>query len=194
MENLQPTQPLPQTADQPTLIREGVGIFDNLDQLDAAIFELEKNAFNRNEISVLASKGEVEQRFGKYATAYELADHPDAPRGVFVVPEEKALGMAVLVGGGAYAGAVSGLLFSALSQNFPYALAAIAGGVIGAALGGLVAKLLRDKFNADMDHQMRQGGLVLWVRIFDPRKWKLAREIMQRHGGQFVHLHQIPAG
>lgn len=176
-----------------TLIHEGVGIFDDLEKLDAAIFELEKNAFDRNEISVLASKGEVEQRFGKYTSAYELADHPDAPRSVFIVPEEKALGIAVLVGGGAYAGAISGLLFSALTHNFPYAFAAIAGGVIGAALGGLVAKLLRDKFKADLDHQMREGGLVLWVRIFDPRKWAQARDIMQRHGGQYVHLHQIPA-
>ncbi len=177
-----------------TTISEGVGIFDNLDQLDAAIFELEKNAFDRNEISVLASKAEIEQKFGLHPNAKDLADHPDTPRGVFVVPEEKALGMAVLIGGGAYAGAISGLLLSALTHNFPYAMTAFVGGVLGAALGGLVAKLLRDKFKSDLDHQMKRGGMVLWVRIFDVSKWKLAREIMQRHGGQFVHLHHIPAG
>ncbi len=176
------------------LIHEGVGIFDDLDQLDAAIFELEKNAFDRNEISVLASKAEVEQKFGQHPLAKDLADNPDAPRSVFIVPEERALGMAVLVGGGAYAGAVSGLLFSVLTHNFPFALAAIGGAVIGAALGGLVAKVLRDKAKTDLDHQLRQGGLVLWVRLFDTRKWQKARDIMQRHGGQFVHLHQIPAG
>lgn len=185
MENLQSDQ---------ALIREGVGIFDNLEQLDAAIFELEKASFDRNEISVLGTKDEVEQTFGRLATPYELADHPDAPRRVFIMPEEKGLGVAVLIGGGAYAGAASGLLLSALTHDFPYTLTAIVGAVAGAALGGLVANMIHRKFKADMDQQLRQGGVVLWVRIFDPSRWERARSIMRRHGGQFVHLHHIPAG
>ncbi len=193
MDNTQLTQPARAPIEGQTLIREGVGIFDTMEQLDAAVFELEKSAFNRHEISVLASKDEVENKLGHTPSAYELADHPDAPRRVFVVPEEKALGLAVLVGGGAYAGAASGLLFSAYVDGHFSATAAIAGAVAGAALGGVIAKLLRDKFKADIDYQMRQGGLVLWVRIFDAAKWKIARDIMRRHGGQYVHLHQIPA-
>lgn len=181
------------TGDDRVLIREGVGIFDNLEQLDAAIFELEKESFDRNQISVLGSSAEVEQKFGRLATPYELADHPEAPRGVFVVPEEKALAMAVLVGGGAYAGVITALLLSAYVYATPFLLTALAGGIAGALLGGLVARMLRDHYKKDLDRQMRQGGLVLWVRIFDLAKWEKVRNIMRRHGGQFVHLHHIPA-
>jgi len=37
--------------------------------------------------------------------------------------------------------------------------------------------------------QIKEGGLVLWVKTFKPEQEKQAKEIMKDHGAQDVHFH-----
>lgn len=178
-------------------VREGVGIFDDQAQLDAAVSELEMAAFTRHEISVLDTPHAIEEKIGvTLSDPYKLAENPNVPRSVYVLPEERALGVAVLIGGGAYAGAATALLFSGLTgmtTALSLFLFALAGLVLGAGLGAFIAKLMHDKFRKNAEYQVKRGGLVLWVRIFDASRWETARRILKKNGGHYVHLHEIAA-
>src|SRR5690606_11393020 len=77
-------------------IREAVGVFDDQNQLDAAVAELEVTAFPRQDISVL-SQQQVQERFGDDTRTEWFEDNPAAPRSVPLRPEERHIGAGVII-------------------------------------------------------------------------------------------------
>jgi hypothetical protein len=89
-------------------INETVGVFDNMHSLNEAIAELEVTAFPRQDISILderAARNEGIMMDGK-----AMADDPETPRTILIRTEEKAIGVGVIIGGGFYAGVVTGMM------------------------------------------------------------------------------------
>ena len=123
------------------VIRETVGVFNDVEMIDKAINELESTNFPRHDISVIANRKEVRKEFGQGSVAPELLeDNPKAPRGVHVRPEERTIGAGVIIGVPAYVtGCVAALLVNPASG--PVLLGAVAlGSLVGAALGGGVGR------------------------------------------------------
>lgn len=173
-------------------IREAVCVFENREQLDAAITELETTAFPRQDISVLASSKRLEEELGTAEiSAARLEDNPSAPRDISVRPEEQTILSTAFIGACAYiAGCASAVI--AMDSDVMGILAAIAGGsLIGALIGGAAVYLVASFIKQDSDQKIRRGGLVLWVRTPGPDKEQTAKTIMRKHGGRNVHIHSI---
>ena len=57
--------------------------------------------------------------------------------------------------------------------------------VIGALLARRVGKKHRDYYASQVEH----GGILLWVRVKDAEKERLARDILKGHSGRYVYVH-----
>ena len=162
------------------------------DALQAAIRDLEGTEFPRQDISVMGSETDLEKVFGARTVPPEFAmDNSDTPRNAPSRPEEQTIGMAAVVGGATYLGAM-GLALAAGAATFPAIIAAaIIGGVSGGAIGAGLTKAMGDKYKHHIEEQVQKGGLLLWVRTPDAERERLALDIMNRHGGQHTHAHDI---
>ena len=164
-------------------IREAVGIFTDREELEAAVAELETTAFPRHDISV--------QHPDDPHSARAAEDDPDAERAILIRPEEKTIAAGVIVGGGAYAGAITAAFFAYGPDvgGGTFTAMMILGAVAGAALGGMIVHALAQQMRLSWDRALRRGGMVLWVRTPEPENERMALEIMNRHGARDVHVH-----
>jgi len=173
--------------------REAVGVFRDIAKLNAAVAELEKTEFPRQDISVLAGDKEIEEEFGTSAIRPEyLEDNPHAPRTILIRPEEKVIGTAFIIGGGVYAGAVTlTLLAGGFTDLAAGAMAALVGGIGGGIIGAMIAGGLNWYYQRSLRNLVDKGGLILWVRTPGKRRGMLARSIMKKYGGRHVHSHDV---
>jgi hypothetical protein len=172
-------------------VREALGIFKNVRDLRGAIVELDDH-FPRTAISVLGSRAEVEAEFGTPAVSLErIADVPHTPHAVPIRIEEKVIGNSVLIGGTGYLGAAA-VAIAAGAMTIPAVITAVAiGAGTGAAVGGVLAQLLENHFNKDIEEQILRGGMLLWVHADDEAQEELACEILRRHGAEGVRVHTL---
>lgn len=179
-------------AHDETTFREAVGLFPDMNNMQDAIRELEGSAFQRDSISVLGSRHDVEKVFGSdVVNAYLAEDDPRTPRQAPTRPEEENIGAGALVGGVAYLAAISVALFT-IPLSLPLTLAAVAlGGGGGAAIGVGVVTLLGQRMDERTRQQIEQGGLILWVRTQDEDLEALALHIMRKHGGHHIKIHDM---
>ena len=95
----------PLRAEQLSEAREVVGVFQSLDQLQAAIDDLMISGFDRAQISLLASEDAVSEKLGReYLLVSKPEDNPDTPRTEYVSPESRNEAKAALIGGLCYLG------------------------------------------------------------------------------------------
>jgi hypothetical protein len=185
------------STENETAIREAVAVFTDEATLQAAIDDLTSAGFDRAEISLVAGAATVEAELGhRYRKVAELEDDPAVPRTFYVSEESIGDAEGALVGGLLYVGAVAaagaivatgGTLAAAITAA---ALAGGTGGLIGAAL----AKLVGDHHAHYLQEQLDRGGLLLWVRTRDTAHENRAIDILRRHSGHDVHVHDLPAG
>ncbi len=174
-------------------VREAVGVFDTTNSLQTAIDELLSSGFDRADISLLAAEQTVEEKLSQWSRRTEVADDPSTPRAVYVSPEAIGAAEGGLISGLMYLGAVATAGLIAVSGGPIIAIvagAALAGGV-GGLLGGALAKLVGDHRAAYFHRQLEQGGLLLWVRIWDVQDESRAVEILMKHGAHDVHVHEF---
>ncbi len=179
-------------APVPGMFKEVVGVFMSKDDLQNTIRELEGTAFPRQDISVMGTRSELEKVFGVKVVSPEFAiDNPDTPRQAPSRPEEQTIGMAGMIGGTAYVGAMA-MALAAGAVTFPAIVsAAVIGGIGGGTLGAVLTKLLGNRYNRHIEQQIEKGGLLLWARTPDAEKEDLARRIMITNNAHDVHVHQI---
>jgi hypothetical protein len=177
-------------------IREAVGVFHSPEELQAAIDELLETGFHRAELSLLASVKAVDEKLGhRYRKISSAADDPVIPRAAYVSPEAIGgaegglIGVLMYVGAMAAAGAIvasGGTLAAAIIG------AALSGGA-GGLIGTLLAEWLGEEHSRHLQEQVERGGLLLWVRTWDGADEKRAMEILKKHSGAHVHVHDLPA-
>ncbi|PZQ44251.1 MAG: hypothetical protein DI551_10500 [Micavibrio aeruginosavorus] len=176
----------------PGMFREAVGLFQNSQDLQDAIRDLEGTAFPRQDISVMGSRSELEHIFGAREVDPRMAmDHAGTPRQAPTRPEEKTIGAAAAVGVGTYAGAM-GLALASGAVAFPAIIgAAVIGGLGGGTLGAVLTKIMGDRATRNIQKQIEKGGLLLWVRTPDEDRELLAKLILRKRGASEVHVHSI---
>lgn len=181
---------------QPQATRtEAVGVFDDADALQEAIDEILSAGFNRAEIGLLASEHAVEEKLRHaYKKVEELEDDLSVPRAAYISTESRGEAEGELIGGLMYVGAMAtygaivatgGVLATALAAG------AAAGGV-GALIGTILAKWVGDHHARYLQEQIDHGGLLLWVRTWDSDHEKRAVDILEKHSGRDVHVHELP--
>lgn len=189
----------PQNAASP-MIHEAVAVFHDPDDLQDAIDALQQNGFMQHEMSILSSESAVEEKFAHIyqrpddSSSHARASDPDAPRATFVPREVMNEAESALIGVPFYVAAVTGTVLTIASGGtIPTAIAAaVLAGSGGAALGSIMARYIAKHHKDEIQSQLSSGGMILWVHLRSPSQEEKAIEILSRHGGQNVHVHDIP--
>lgn len=170
-------------------VREVAGIFKTAEDLQSAIRELESIAFTRADLSVMGARRELERTFGERTVEpREALQNVDTPRQSPSRPEEQTIGIAGMIGGSAYVGAMA-LALAAGAVTFPAIIsAAVIGGIGGGTLGVILSKIFGDRFSRHMQEQIEKGGLLLWVKADTAYKIETAKQIMVANNGYNVHI------
>jgi len=176
-------------------VHEVVGIFHTADALQAAIDELLSSGFDRAQLSLIAGEHAVEKKLGHaYRRATFMADDLTIPRTAYVSTEAIGDAQGGLIGGLVYVGGVvaaGAVVVSGGTLAAAFAAAAIAGGV-GGTIGAVLAKWVGLHHGLYFQQQLQQGGLLLWVRIWEGADEARAVAILRQHAGSNVHVHGAP--
>jgi hypothetical protein len=154
------------------VIREAVASFPDREHFRNAVAALLAGGFARDDLSVLASHDSL-------AVADDAAGNPKEVLRAGLSDEIKYIapltvaGIIVLSGG-------------------PIALTVAA--LVGAGLGGAALKEFFDDYTAahhseDFAAALKAGAALLWVRCPDPGSELAATRILEKAGGQQVHVH-----
>ena len=173
-------------------VPEAVGVFDSFETLQQAIYDLRMSGFSRADISLLGSKDAMTEKLGSaYWRAEDLEDNPNAPRAAFV--SEEAIGelQGAIAGGFFFLGSYIAMaaMLTPLS-TLAASIAAIAiGGGPSAVIGALLARRVGQHHKDYYADQIRNGGILLWIRAIDKERETLAVKILKGHSGRDVHVH-----
>jgi hypothetical protein len=175
--------------------REVTGVFHSRKALIAAAEELLVAGIDRADIDVSASFDELQRRLNYQSIPpADLADIPAAVRQPFM-GEDDLLGTEAVVGSIAGCiGAIAMAFFLVANDIRPIAVgifSVLTGLVIGGAAVFWVRRRLRRERTLGLENLSEAHGLLIWVRVRSPEKEAEAQEILMRHGGQAVHVHEI---
>ncbi|WP_339827557.1 hypothetical protein [uncultured Parasphingorhabdus sp.] len=175
-------------------VREAVGIFDGEESLQAAIDDLLSHGFDRAEISVLAPVSAVEEKLGhRLKSVAEIEDDPEAMSKAYIPVETIGDAEGAVIGSLLYVGAFAGIVLVASGGALAAALAALALGGSGTAVGVALARFIKQHHADYIAEQLEKGGLLLWVRTWDQKDEEKAVELLSAHSGHDVHIHALPA-
>jgi hypothetical protein len=175
--------------------REVTGVFHSRKALDDAAQDLLSSGFDRADIDVSASPDEQQRRLHYQAIpAADLADIPAAARRPYVGGDDR-LGLEVVtasVVGCVVALVVAFYLVSREMTPPSVILVSVLSGIVAAAavIRPLRRVMQRDRARG-LEPVAEWEGLLIWVRVQSPEKEALAQEILLRHGGEAVHIHEI---
>jgi hypothetical protein len=178
-----------------TRTREVTGVFYSRTALIAAAEELLLSGIDRADLDVSASFDELERRLN-YASipAADLADIPTAARRPFLGNDDELVTKAVAgsVAGCAAAVAVALLLVTENINSLLVVIVAVLCGLVagGAAILVVHRRLQRERVRG-LERLAEANGLLIWVRVRSPEKEAQAQEVLMRHGGEAVHVHEI---
>lgn len=174
-------------------VREVVGVFPSTASFTAAIDALQSSGIDRARLSVLAGGIETEQQLhaAGFNRVEDLLDSPDAPRAALVEPESISIAQGALVSGLLYVGAAAGASVAIASGAIAATpiVAAVAGGGLGSAFGGILARRLGSDHAHNAQAHLAHGGLVLWARVVTAPEEARVAALMREHGGHEVHAH-----
>jgi hypothetical protein len=176
-------------------IREIVGVFHDAGALRKAADELMVAGFDRSELSMLASRKAVEDKLGTAAqSAGALEDNPRVPMQGYIGTDSLTEAKGLIVGVPAFIG-VCAAVAPAIAHGASTTMIivwAVVGAVAGLILGAISAKMIGNKTSAYLQGQIKNGGILLWVRTATPDKEKKASEVMKSAGAADVHVHDRP--
>jgi hypothetical protein len=164
-------------------IREVVALFDETEDLEDAMSDLQSNGVDRADLSILVPTSAAGPRSG---SDVEAGPNASPPRGVVVSDTDLrqgrvlATGLAATIAGFAVAGATGGVGAATIA-------AATAAGGVGIAIT-LIGRQLANEHTSFLDAQLARGGIPLWVHIRDRRVEKKVLDVLRRHSTK-VSIH-----
>lgn len=167
--------------------REIVAVFPDQASLIDAVGELMQNGVEQADLSVLGDAAKVSPQ----QPTEKLADEDDAPRSTFEMPYTRNVVMTSITGAPAlFAGMGAAVVAGGtMGAAFVPMMALVVGSSLGGgALGYLLARLYGHKHAVVIEQQIRNGGLLLWVRAPDPTGDDQKIDILSRHGGKDIHV------
>jgi hypothetical protein len=175
--------------------REVTGVFHSRKALIAAAEDLLVAGFDRSDIDVSASLDELERRLNYSAIASaDLADIPTAPRQPLVGEDDVVISDAV-VGSVAGCAAALAMAFFLIVRDFSAISAGIFSVLTGLVIGGAAMlwqrRRLRRERALGLENLSEAQGLLIWARVRSAEQEAHAQEILVRHGGEAVHVHEI---
>jgi hypothetical protein len=175
---------------------EAVGVLPDEKELEAAVDELLLSGFDRQQISVLASRPRWSggsKTDAEISGVSELEDDPRARLSAFISPDSRTEIEAAAVGIPFYAASIGGyaaMVASGGSLALAFAALLLAGAA-GASLGGLLAHTIARHHREAIAAQIAKGGLLLWVQTRSLAQENKAIEVLNGHHARNVHVHDV---
>jgi hypothetical protein len=178
-----------------TRTREVTGVFHSRKALIDAAEELLIAGVDRADIDVSASLDELDRRLNyQLIPPADLTDLPVTARRPFT-GEDDVLGAETVAGSITGCIGAIALAFYLVTQDMrplSVAILSILGGLV---VGGAAVLLVRRRMQRErirgLEKLSEAQGLLIWVRVRSPEKEAQAQEILARHGGGAVHVHEI---
>ena len=175
--------------------REVTGVFHSRKALIAAAEELLVAGIDRADIDVSASFDELQRRLNYQSIPpADLADIPTAPRQPFV-GEDDVLSTDAVVGSIVGCAAALAIVYYLVTRNIGPLSVIIFAAACGFVAGGVAVfwarRRLRRERALGLERLSEAQGLLIWVRVQSLEKETEAQEILLRHGGEAVHVHEI---
>ena len=182
------------SSDNQKCIREVIGIFLDGSNLKAAIEELESAEFGTDQIGLLASDYAVENSLGDlYQRVNEPQGDPGSPATRFVEADSLANSARSMGGGLFFAGtAAAGGVVASAAVLGGVLLPAVVGVATVGAVGALIGKIIHQSDAEYLEQQVGKGHILLFVRAPSSAREKVAMDILKRHSGQDVRVHEVP--
>ena len=182
-------------GDTPAMVREAVGVFQDVKAMEEAVETLLVEGFDRATISLIASETTVEQKLRhRHDRVSEIEAEPHTQRMAYVDSDSLNEAKAGIAGGLAYVGATVAagvVVFTGGAAGLAVAAAVAAGGG-GAVVGALLSRLVGQRHADTLQRQLDQGGILLWVACGDSAREERAQEILRRHGAADIGIHELP--
>ncbi len=177
-----------------TTLREAVGLFHDATALRSAADQLMLNGFDRADLSILASEHAVRNKLHAVYGSATLEDDPQVPTVAYFSGDSLTELKAALIGIPLFFGAISasGALIANHASTASALMAAIVAGALSGCVGAVAAWWLTRHHDTYLDSQLRQGGLLLWVRTVDAAHEQRACNILVEAAAEHVHVHDIP--
>jgi hypothetical protein len=175
--------------------REVTGVFHSREALIAAAEDLLVAGVDRADIDVSASVDEVDRRMNYVPVPpADLADIPATPRRPFL-GEDDVLATKIVVASVAGCVVAIGMAFLLVAHDMSPLSVGTISVLSGLVVGGVTLPIVNRRFHRDrvrgLEPASEYQGLLIWVRVRSPEQEAQAQEILIRHGGKAVHIHEI---
>jgi hypothetical protein len=175
--------------------REVTGVFRSRKALIDAADDLLVAGFDRADIDVSASFGELQRRLNYQSIPpADLADIPTAARQPLIDQADVLTADAVVGSLAGCIGAVAMAYFLIIRGMAPLSVG-IVSVLTGLVVGGVAVLVVRRRMERErvrgLEKLAEAHGVLIWVRVQSPEKEAEAQEILARHGAEAVHVHEI---
>ncbi|MFO1068142.1 MAG: hypothetical protein U1E14_06410 [Geminicoccaceae bacterium] len=173
--------------------REVLGVFHSHETLEAAVDELGSSGIDRSQINLLASRATAQEKLKQPVDDVRaLASDPDAPVGVPIGPEEVTIGKTALAAGmmGLASMAAAGVVIFSGGTALAAIAAAIGAGGASGGIGLGLAQLFGAQHAAQVEDQLKHGGLLFWVTLKEQDDPQRVIAILERHGATEIRTQE----
>ena len=175
--------------------REVTGVFHSRKALVDAAEELLVAGIDRADIDISASVDELDRRMNYVPIPpADLADIPATPRQPFVGEDDVLVTKMVIASVAGCIVAIGVALLLVAQDMGPLSVSAISL-LSGLVMGCVTLPIVNRRFYRDRERGLEPAseyqGLLMWVRVRSPEQEAQAQEILIRHGGKAVHIHEI---
>lgn len=178
--------------------KDTIGIFYDENNLQEAVYNLEKAGFAKDCVSILADEATLRKQLGKkFRNVRELAYDPSTPRRRPVLSRELNFtqGLAIFLGAavGMTATTVSAVMSAHVMSDFQMMMTMLAGSVGGTLIGLGQALIMNRSHTKNIREQIRRGGLLLWVAVNGEEQERTARAILKNSAARDVNVYEFAA-
>lgn len=175
-------------------IREAVGVFIDVGQLQVATQELEKLGISEDSLGLLAGEKTILERLGDLYERADINEESDSgPKTAFVRKDTNGSSFRSFSGGLVFTGASSAMGVAVVSTGIfgGAMLAAVTGGLAVVTVGALVGSAIHQSAADFLEEQVSEGHVLLFVRLDDPALEENVLSILNRYSSAEVKLYEV---
>lgn len=184
-------------TDDKKTVREAIAVFLDAQSLRSAIRDLLAAGVSRERIGLLASEHSVRESLGDfYAHTNKTNDSDEGPVTAFVDKNSNNQQQQDSLGGSLFFAGTTGAMGAVVASSAVFGgalLAALSGVVAVGAVGAMAGKIIQQSDADFLQQQVDEGHILLFVTITDPHQEQQITDLLSRHKGQHVKVHEVRA-
>lgn len=184
-------------TDDKKTVREAIAVFLDPQHLKSAIRDLLASGVSRERIGLLASEHSVRESLGDfYAHTNNTNDSGQGPVTAFVDKSSNSQQQQDSLGGSLFFAGTTGAMGAVVASSAVFGgalLAALSGVVAVGAVGAMAGKIILQSDADYLQQQIDEGHILLFVTIGDRLREQDIVDLLTRHEGQNVKVHEVKA-